>query len=147
MGDFNKIDGIITIPTHLGEIKMLRQVPPCVKAAFEDWLELSVRRRIARLRKSLGEQEYAENMTQVGILSASGKLRWGGEAFREAIGDVAGIVQMVVLLANEAGQTDVDASRVVKIMSNPADTKVLSAAIKEVFDSDANFLSPPMEAA
>lgn len=143
MGDYNRLEGVLTIPTSHGEVRMKRQIVPAVKAAFEDWLELSARKRISELRKKLGEEAYVENMMNVNTLSAAGKLRWGGEAWRMAIQDVPGVVQLVVLLCHETGQLDMTANTVMQIMNNKADGAVLVAAVKEVMDGDPNFLSPP----
>lgn len=152
-GDYNKLEGVLTIPTSvvlgegdnqkLLEIRLCRQVVRTVKAAFEDWLELSARRRIAHLRKQLGEDGYSESMAEVTKLSASGGLRWGGPAWQKAIFDTHGVLEMIVLLAHEAGQKELTHSTVGKVLNNLTDFKVLLEALKEVYDSSPNFIEPP----
>jgi hypothetical protein len=143
MGDYNILDGVLTVPTKGGELRIKRQIPPAVKAAFEDWLELTARRRVYHLRKELGETEYVANMEFVQTCSAAGKYRWGGEAMRSALGDLPGAVQLIVLLCHEAGQRDVTPSQVLRIMADESDRAILLNALKEVTTSSANFMEPP----
>ena len=79
-GEYNKISGLLIVPLGMPpdnfEVHLLRGIPPCVKAAFEDFLEVAPRRRLMRIRKKLGEELYAESVEKVAMLSAAGKMRW-----------------------------------------------------------------------
>ena len=143
MGDYNRIEGVLVVPTKFGDVRMQRQVTPVVKAKIEDWLELSARRRTAHLRRQLGEAAYVEAMNSVTMLSAAGKLQWGGEAWRMAMGDAAGQIELIVALAHEAGQLDLAHETVVSVMNDPADGAVLAEALKQIMENNPNFLQRP----
>lgn len=147
MGDYNQIDGVLTIPTSVGEFPLKRQINRWIKAQMEDWLELTARRRVSHLRKALGESEYIDNMNHVTLCSGAGKFRWGGEAFRLAMADLPGKAQFIVLLCwavNPKSEIPpIPESQVWNAFMNEADAKILIAGLKQVTDTNPNFLHPP----
>jgi len=103
MGNYNQIDGIIEVPHDKGTIKLKRRIRNKVKCDFEDWMELQARKRPYALKDKLQPEEYRESMDAVARLAASGGLNWGGPAMQAALAGLPGIVKLISLLAQDAG--------------------------------------------
>ena len=149
------------VPTTDGDIYLRSHIPPRIKAEFETWMEGYARRRVFDLRpggpappdQQMDAEEHQASLDNVTELVGAGKFRWGAKACREALGDIPGIVQMVVLLSQSA-------DRRMNLKQGLTQEKVLNwldmdspnggptwmqvgAVIKQIIKDTPNFMSPP----
>lgn len=152
-GGYNRLDGVLSFPidpsyglTFQGEsvLAIRRQVRNRVKGKFEDWLQLSARKRVFYLRNQMAPEEYRESMQAVQTSSSAGLFDWGGEAMRSALKDISGMAQIVSLLAVDAGQVTVTPSLVLQILQDEKHPLPIGEAVMEIAKADPNFILPPL---
>lgn len=103
MGEYNQIEGKLTIPREGGrDLSFSRRVTPRIKGQYEDWLELRARRRVFKFRQELSPDEFRESNDAVA--RQSNNFRWGGPVCNETLTTLPGIVKFMALLAEAAGE-------------------------------------------
>lgn len=159
MGDYNKLEVAMEIPTKLGAVKLGR-LTGSVKAKYENWLEGRARQRVFDLRETLGPQNYKESMKSVQEECAAGTFSWGGDAWRSSLQQLPGIVKIGCLLTDsaQAGQ-GFDEEKLIEIIVDESQeaerikaagaisVTPLTTAIMEAMSACPNFLAPPMRGA
>lgn len=150
-GDYNSIDSIMEVPLPDGStLYVAGQITNWTKCRFEDWLEGQARKRPFDLRDQLTTQELKESLAAVVEASAARKLAWGGEAFRAALSDAAGVLKMLVLLTKDADRRmkkdqGMTMTKMLHLCADPAMKEVMTSVTQQVLKaSQANFFDPPI---
>ena len=180
IGDYNKLEGVCEIPLgyvpcttcqdtpgkvgdevcpvcegsgHGQQVKTLKlrgRLRNIVKCEFEDWLELQARMRLFSMHGKIPQEYYDESMLALQKSIASYTFAWGGDAYREAILQLPGRVQLLMLLVKDADRltgkvqdiTEIDLINAMKQDSPSA--PMMSEALTTIIRATPNFLAPPI---
>lgn len=159
MGDYNRLDGILEIPLTQGSLFLSQQLTYRIKAKYESWLELTARKRLFKIKEDLDAMEFKASMQAVQEAVGAGTFCWGGDAWLASINQAPGMVKLVMLLAESAdakmkqsqGLTEAKIWEILQDKSNSVASpkggteSQLTLAIRELMNSQPNFMSPPTE--
>lgn len=134
-------------------LKLRGRLRNIVKCEFEDWLELQARMRLHAMHGKIPQSYYDESMVALQKSIAAYTFAWGGDAYRAAVLQLPGRVQLLMLLAKDADRLtgkpqDITEQDIIDAMKDgSASSTMLAEALQQIIVASPNFLSPPIRGA